>query len=56
MNAYTAVALINVVLVLTVCAISLAGLFIFGSFGGLWSILMLFFMMSTETKKGEDDE
>jgi len=53
MNASAAVALINVSLVLTVAAISLAGLFMFDSFNGLWSILMLFFMNSTSSK-GDD--
>lgn len=50
MNANTAVALINVTLILAVVAISLAGLFLFSSFSGLWSILMLVFMYSTEIK------
>lgn len=47
MNNMTAIAIINTSIILTVCAISLAGLFMFQSFNGLWSILMMFFMASS---------
>ena len=54
MNAFTSIAITNTALVLAVAAISLTGLFMFGSFNGLWSILMLLFMQTAKSGKSDD--
>lgn len=51
MSPYTAVAVVNTAIVLTVGAVSFAGFYFAGTSSGLWSILMLVFFMSAKTPK-----
>lgn len=55
MSNMTAIAIINTAIVLTVGAISIGGMVFFHSFGGLWSILMMIFMVSSSNEKGSKE-
>jgi len=51
MNAYTAVAIVNAMIVLAIVVISVTGFVLAGTAAGVWSILLAFFMMSTGASK-----
>lgn len=56
MNAYTAVAIVNVGILFTIVTLSIAGMVFTSSGVGLWSLLLMLGFMSTSKSKSEDED